>query len=530
MSTPTPTSISPQLAPRITPAPPSYEPDQLVIEITTTLFIPHSGQFYHGAPIAEPFYSSLPDGTLATAPFLDDLRRSYTSLLVTAMIATLFIRNIFVCIDYLRRANIKSRTLFYLLLSSQILSLGLAPDIASYFYSSLDCTAVLFGAGAAIGLSLALLMSGILGLKAYRCLDNSRIVLLALVAFFGASSTFLALHLANIQGSRRLSGGCSAIDRNPRFIRIYVFVQLVHSFFLSCCFFYAVWKSRASPAARGRLSVRVTLDDFPNVKFDKPGRAFWWNQLLGRGNSKGNFSALEIPTLDAPPSVVSSKEQAGAAHFRRSAFSRHNVSDPIMEQPLVESTESRPSRPTSSILRFIPRMGLFHEVMKDELLYTTTITVTTVILAVLLVLGVSIDNLLDMIGWLTVNAAIISVLVIHSFGRVVRRHEKDALLQQSSAWWPDHRNPFSRRGFATSPLRLGIPEDPFSDASAVRDSISSWNSGLSASPSSPCPAASRDRRSSLPSPFPDSSPQRPRESSPTEASRQSGSSMNEKSV
>jgi len=371
-----------------------------------------------------------------------------------------------------------------------------------------------------------LLMSGVLGLKAYRCLDSSRVVLLVLIAFFCGSSTFLVLQLGSIRGLRRLSGSCSTVSHNPRFIRIYVLIQLAHSFFICCCFLYAVWKSRASPAARGRLSVRVTLDDFPDVKFDKPTRRAWWEHLLGLGNITTALPALDVSNgairpdqlSDVPPSS-SSKEQSAPARLRRPAgggafnLLRHDVSDPILEQPLNPAVYTRePSAPyhtPSSLLRLIPRMELFHKVMKDELSYTTTITVTTVILALLLVFGVSFENGLDMTGWVAANWAIISVLVIHSFGRVVRRHEKDALLfQHPSAWWErdmNHRSPYSRRGGFPGPLRVRVPaeEDPFSDARGIRESGTSWNSGFSDSPSSPPAASMRDRRLSLPSPYPD---------------------------
>ncbi|KAF7320250.1 hypothetical protein MKEN_00809600 [Mycena kentingensis (nom. inval.)] len=501
----TPTLLSTRdLQPRITPSP-AGPVEQVVVELTTTVLIPDYARFY-SSPLEqfEPSYINLPDGSLASDAFIEDLRRSYTSLLVVALLASVFLRNLVVCVDYfhrLPRANMKRRLLFFMLLASQVLSLGLAPFIASYFNSSLDCTAVVGVADGTTGFALALLMSGILGLKAYRCLDSSRCILLVLIALFAASTSFLVLHLSSISGMRRLSGGCSSRSNNPQFIRIYVLIQLLHSFFLCCCFFYAVWKSRASPAVRGRLSVRVSLDDFSELKFDKPTSQNWWNQLLGRGN---NTSVLDIPTLapsDAPPPTVGSKE-SGASRARRNPFWRHNVSDPIMEEPLVENETPRPRSRPSSILRLIPRMELFHTAMKDELLYTTTIMVTTVVLAVLVVLGVNIENRLDLPSWLSVNEAIISVLIIHSFGRVVQRHEREALLhhslQHSPAWWPDR----SRRVIPASPLRVGS-EDPFSDSSAIRDSLSSWKSELTASPTSPLPAASRDRRSSLPSPFAD---------------------------
>jgi len=173
-------------------------------------------------------------------------------------------------------------------------------------------------------------------------------------------------------------------------------------------------------------------------------------------------------------------------------------------------------------------MELFHKVMKDELCYTTTITVTTVILAFLLVCGVNFKNSLDMTGWVAANWAIISVLVIHSFGRVIRRHETEALVQHPSAW-PErdinHRSPYARRAFPPTQLRVQLPEDPFSDARGIRESMTSWNSGY---PSSPSPVAStRDRRLSLTSPFSDIPSHRntlldPPDTDPFFSSRQGG--------
>ncbi|KAF8213277.1 hypothetical protein K438DRAFT_1706974 [Mycena galopus ATCC 62051] len=503
-SNPTVLSDPQLLAPRTTPSPTVAA----AIEIFTTVVIPDYFRFYD-QPTAQfsPVYSTLPDGSLITPPFVDDLTRSYLSLLVTAMLATLFLRNIIVCFDYLRRAKMKRRALFYLLLSSQLLSMGLAPLLGSYFSVHLDCAAVMSVASTTTGISLALLMTGVLGLKAYRCLDNSRIVLLVLVTFFCASSVFLGLSLSSTHGVRRLSGGCSAISQNPRFIRIYVLIQLAHSAFLSSCFFYTVWKSRASPAARGRLSLCVTLDDFPNVKSDRPVRRGWWEQLLGHD------STLPTPDLsgDSTRRDPFDRPHSISSQGQRRPASRYTISDPILEplNPVQEVKEpGAPHHRPTSISRLIPRMELFHKVMKDELCYTTTITVTTVILALLLVFGVNFDNGLDVIGWVSTNWAIISVLVIHSFGRVIRRHEKEALLQNPSAWWHErdinHRSPYSRRAFP-SQLRIRMPEDPFSDARAIRDSMSSWNSEFANSPSSPSPVAStRDRKPSLTSPYPSS--------------------------
>lgn len=144
--------------------------------------------------------------------------------------------------------------------------------------------------------------------------------------------------------------------------------------------FYVVWKSRASPTARGRLSLRVTLDDFPDVKFDKPARGAWWRHLLGRDNATGGLPALDVSSgairqdfsSDVPRSY-SIQEQSAAARLRKPAgngvfnSSRHDISDPILEQPLHRIVEpGAPYHPPTSFLRLIPRMELFHKVMKDE--------------------------------------------------------------------------------------------------------------------------------------------------------------------
>ncbi|KAJ7431821.1 hypothetical protein B0H11DRAFT_1761405 [Mycena galericulata] len=505
------------LAPRITPSPTCCEPNEVVIEIATTLLIQDYARYYD-TPIStfQPVYLALSDGSLITSPFMDDLASSYLSLLVTTMLATIFLRNIIVAVDYICRAKMKRKILFYLLLCSQLLAMGLVPLLASYFSVRLDCTAVVFVSFATTGVSLVLLMTGVLGLKAYRCLDSSRAVLVVLIAFFCASSTFLALQLGSIRGLRRLSGTCSSISRNPQFIRIYVLIQLAHSFFICCCFVYAVWKSRASPAARGRISIRVTLDDFPDTQLVKPPRPVWWKHLLTIGNPTASLPALHVAsdTVDQyrPSDVPQSGQQLATAPLRIPVgsgalnSSRRDVSDPILERslhPIVEPG-ARYNTPTS-LSRLIPRMELFHKVMKDELWYTTAITVTTVILALALVFGVNFENSLDVTGWVAANWAVISLLVIHSFGRVVRRHEKDALFQHPSTWSPvNHRAPYSRRAFPGSHLRVRVDDDPFSEAKGLRESVSSWNSDFSDCPSSPTPVASmRDRRLGIPSPYPE---------------------------
>lgn len=99
--------------------------------------------------------------------------------------------------------------------------------------------------------------------------------------------------------------------------------------------------------------------------------------------------------------------------------------------------------------------------------------------------------------------AVISILNIHSFGRVVRRHEREAILQHPSAWDPRSYDasdvlhvgrPRQPRSLAHSMASHGhmrsmasstMPDDdehgdPFSDSRRIhRSSQRSWNSSAS---------------------------------------------------
>jgi len=275
------------------------------------------------------------------------------------------------------------------------------------------------------------------------------------------------LQVINTRGVRRLSGGCLTLSINPEFARLYVLIQLGHALFLCCCFLYAVWKSRSSPAARGRLSLRVSLSDFPDSGSHKQTPQSWWRHLLGlRGEP------VDLPTVDVSPPP---EEKATVPSLRIDT-----TPDLALQQPLHSLVEpgARSHTPTPSLSWFIPPMELFHKVMKDELCYTTTITGTMVVLALSLVFGVNFENSLDVFGWLGANWAMISLLAIHSFGRVVRRHEKEALLQHRSAWAdsPVNRNAYSRRTYPGSQGRTQHDaNDPFSESRALRDSVSSWS-------------------------------------------------------
>ena len=133
--------------------------------------------------------------------------------------------------------------------------------------------------------------------------------------------------------------------------------------------------------------------------------------------------------------------------------------------------DSQPLSPAHSLNSFrtglIPRMVLFREVMRDEvsiftqclkptdflqLCYTTFIAVSCLVVTILAIIGSTSKLALDTCHWLMMNCmltlewlsrlltspigSVISLLGIHSFGRVIHRHEIEATLQHPWSWEP----------------------------------------------------------------------------------------------
>lgn len=54
--------------------------------------------------------------------------------------------------------------------------------------------------------SLSFLVTGVLGVKAYRCLDSSKVVLVALILLRSTSTALMVLDVINLDAERRLAG------------------------------------------------------------------------------------------------------------------------------------------------------------------------------------------------------------------------------------------------------------------------------------------------------------------------------------
>ncbi|KAH8100620.1 hypothetical protein BXZ70DRAFT_938071 [Cristinia sonorae] len=503
--TPIPVSfLSPTRTSNFLLASPSKCTDSLVIEISTTVTVSHFRRYYGDIPIDTftPRYVALEDGSLANPPLLDDIKAASIKLAILSALFTFFLFNTFTAARYIYRGPVKNKTLFYLLLCSQ--SIGLAAIITMmfpFFETAADCKTVAIISRTLMITSYATLMTGILGVKAYRCLNNSRIVAITLVALRLAIFTMLAFDLSRLRSRRRLSAGCT-VRPETTFLPILVTLQFGEALFICLCFLRAAWKASRRPMDHGRLSIQPTLDLKPYSErtsghLQEPhARRGWWDYEPPQ--------VIPAPS-DYPHSFSDTFREACRGitslfrriTFRQSLLGQQQLSDDAEKG--ISSSRSRRSSVVSRISKYMHRMSLFKKFLQDELLYTAFIAGFLLVTAVLMLVGTARKLVLPPPAWIAVNWGIASLFTMHSFDRVVRRHEQEALLQHPSTWDPIYRAEMeatralrqdrARRAASTappSPRRLA-----WSDAPSVR--IRSTKSILLPSrPHSPFPPALPD--------------------------------------
>ncbi|ETW87305.1 hypothetical protein HETIRDRAFT_166842 [Heterobasidion irregulare TC 32-1] len=229
------------------------EPNMAIVQLMTTLTISDYSRFYDG-PIGEflPTYSQLADGSLVAPPFLQDLKVAFASLLLMGAYLLLSIRNIIVSFRFIRRMKVKNKDLFYMLFASQVLSLVIwIPLVVAMFDTALDCTTILRVTRLFSSVStdimvslmhdtsdllpdLLLQITGIFGVKAYRCLGNARFVPVLMALLQIANSTLTVNDLVQLHGIRGLSGLCSCLHPSDM-LPVVVILIFVESFFICCC-------------------------------------------------------------------------------------------------------------------------------------------------------------------------------------------------------------------------------------------------------------------------------------------------------
>ncbi|KAI0274625.1 hypothetical protein BC834DRAFT_848964 [Gloeopeniophorella convolvens] len=445
--------LLPALLPTPSPSPSAStcDLDVVVVQLTTTLIIPNFHRYYD-EPIGSfrPSYVSLPDGSLVASPLVEDAKEAATLLLLLGAYVMLIVRNIFISSGYLRRMKVEKKGLFYILFASQVMALApWTTWVLGFFSQTVDCTMILRISSFFTQFCCWLLLSGAFGTKAYRCLNNSPFVLVLLGALQAASTTLEAIDLVRIKGVRRLSGSCVR-GNGPGLLPIVMIMTFVQASSVCCCFIYAVWRSSRLTAAQGRISYRASTaaETKEEVVKSPPVSRGWWDH---------------VPQPARPDDTEENPQREDQSP---GALSR------LMS--LVGMKRNRLWRSSLFGLGMGTRVQLFREVMRDELCYTTFIVAVTVVSAVVAIVGASHHIFWMGTGWTIFNLAISSVLTVHSFGRVVRRHEQEAIVRDPWSWdtklYVDasasnrHRTRPSLRGRAResiSQTSVSVPPDGF---------------------------------------------------------------------
>ncbi|EMD41768.1 hypothetical protein CERSUDRAFT_90344 [Gelatoporia subvermispora B] len=467
------------IVPLVTPTPScSPTPNVVVIDLYTTLTIPDYSQYY-STPIEsfQPTFFALPDGSLIGQPFLSDLRWSNAWLLVTGALTTLFVYNSVLAASYIRRVKVKNRSLFWLLLASQLLAVAAPiPQIVGTFDAGASCTIIGIARKIAMMSSYSLLMTGILGFKAYRCLSDTKLVPAVLAPLRLSMLSLMAVDISRYRGVRRISGGCA--DGSPsKLLLAVVVLECFESLFICGCFCYAFYTSSRTPADQARLSIQTSADGRPSsgmppskeVPETNPSRRGWWDYVPEESLFQAPLQPADQPPpglwrrfwtwlqdlrhhSNDPPNYVFQRKPSLPGEYPipqparpPSAASTSTLPSPVARTrsqdpgPVYDPT-SAPS--VSAIRRFIekvPRMASFRQMLRNELFFTALITGFYMIVSAIMVIGVHKKIFLGSEGWVILDWVIISLLTMYSFGRVVRRHEQEAILQHPSAWDPIYR-------------------------------------------------------------------------------------------
>ncbi|CAE6412198.1 unnamed protein product [Rhizoctonia solani] len=522
-----------------------------------------------------PAYAAYGDGSLVTPLYTQSSTNEHIRIFITGALLMLFIRNIFASIDYLRRTSSRDRTLFWLLLISQMWGpVRFIPIAAGFFSKATDCRAIQIISYIALEISYSILITFILGMKAYRCLERSRFVLAVIGIIQLAAYVLYIVGLPSTSVTRDLSGDCLNMATTP-FINTALLLQFVETVFIFCCFLYAVIRSSRRSATQGRMSIALSsavgvASAVAPIASPRTGETMqaqavqekrgWWDYVpdshIGTGPG-GPGSPEFLPTNQSPNNqgtiddnvhpvetwrskIVSAIWKRGDApnlqsrptspgvpiprkssvhgeepipHPNRSAFGTlPEKPNPMPELALVDSrtglatgiesartgtgarSRGKTSRGTRSIMERqtfsgimrMPKMILLRTVMKDELLYTSAVALTCIISTIGLVLGAAKHNLL--FGgslWLEINWAIVSLLVMRSYAQVIARQEREAVLQDPSAWNVAVR---TEDGLGRSPfLRRGAMDYGFSRAQRVPPSFISRRSDISSRAFYPSP-------------------------------------------
>ncbi|KZT74743.1 hypothetical protein DAEQUDRAFT_719917 [Daedalea quercina L-15889] len=438
-------------------APASAAP--VVINLNAQVTLLHDDDFYDAPlPSFRPVYYATRDGSLLSQDYLDEMTVSKAPVFVMGAVCLFFLRNSRKSLLFLRRAKVKDRTLFYLLVFSQFL--GLAGSIVGSV-GLLDMRVSCYTIGVIYNvlakLSADTMVTGIIGVKAYRCLGNNRLVLLFLFVVTVAMWTMEGLDVANYSAHRSRYGICE--DTHPSgYLSRVVLISFIETALLCGCFLLAVWKSY-----RTRTDGRVTIsaddcklyernDAKDTIEAAQAPRG-WWDYVPDAHISSADCSSCRPRAImhaitecfrrlwstdDFPSGIVYQRKPSLPGEFplpqppRRSAPGHTCLRStlPCFTQLSCCSWVSGMRRWGRHVFgrQSFPRM------LRNELFYTTMIASVFMGLSIALLVGIHSNTPFDTERWVKLDWVIVSVFTMNSFSRVVRRHELESVLQHPAAW------------------------------------------------------------------------------------------------
>lgn len=425
----------------------SFLPSETVV-LTTTLNIA-AFPTPLSSLIAPNYLAARPDGSLVTPLYAHDARDASILLFSATLFGVVFFRNVAVTYRYIRRISTPDMTLFYLLLFSQIWGpIACGVLLLPLVSSTVNCTGINIVAAASIQLSFSVLVSGILGLKAYRCLNRSRAVLIAICLSQVTAWILTAFDLPHLGSERSLADIC-IFKKDLRLLPTAFILSSIETLvFVSMCFGYAVWNTSKRTATLGRISL-----DSP-TRASSPAQPLrgWWDYAPSQAQASRvhrDHTGSTISQSVAPSRQVARSNSVAASSWKqgRSAWAifpftaaRNRGPHTGWEKMQEAERVARPVMDWVNGSRKPPKVAgtiLLDEAVRSELFYTAVILVFHSIAMVMVPISIKFERVWPPVFWLGCSWSITSVLIIQSFEPVVKRHEREAILREHAALGPD---------------------------------------------------------------------------------------------
>ncbi|KZW02291.1 hypothetical protein EXIGLDRAFT_484471 [Exidia glandulosa HHB12029] len=395
-------------------------------------------------PATPSYLPALPDGTLMTPLYAHHARDASVLLFSAALFGVVFLRNIAVAYRYIRRISARDKTLFYLLFFSQIWGpVACAALLIPLASKTASCTAVNIVAVGSAEMSFSVLVSGILGIKAYRCLNRSRAVLAAICLTQVTAWILTAFDLPHLGSTRSLADICTFKNDLRLLPTAFILSSIETLVFVSMCFGYAVWHASKRSANLGRISLDVST----TRAAPEPALRGWWDyapsippsvKRNNTGSSVGHSNSKTHVSRAASTAASSWKRGRGAWAIFPFQGARKPAENEEREgwEKVQDGEDEAPREPGrgwtngSGQSPKFARMVLLNDAVRNELFYTALILVFHTLAMVMVPISLKYERVWPPLFWLGLSWTITSLLIIQSFAPVVARHEREAILRE----------------------------------------------------------------------------------------------------